>query len=72
MKIIPKLPDFWYVLGYNYEVTVFKTLEQAKQRFTELMVDSPDDYYHIFEGYYGGEFSGWIGANEDQLVEPSD
>jgi len=51
--------DFWYLIGHNYEVRVFKTKRQAQAILN--MLDDDSDYYQLHSGRYGEEFSGWIG-----------
>jgi len=56
-------PDFWYILGHDYEVIVFQTREAAERHKADLdrEDESNPDYYEIFEGRFEHEFSGWIG-----------
>lgn len=52
---------FWYLVGCNYEVKIFRTEDEAKKahRLEEDMW-----YWDIREGEYGIEFSGWQGSHE--------
>lgn len=58
------MPDFWIVLGHDYEVIIFETLIEAEQAKEALEQESDAGYYQIFEGRYGDEFSGWIGNHD--------
>jgi len=51
-------PDFWYLLGWDYEVTVYKTREEAEAAKAEL----PSDI-GLYEGWFGVEFNAWIGRH---------
>jgi hypothetical protein len=55
------MPDFWYIIGYDYEITIFKSLDDARKVFAEL---NDDDYYSLFGGMYGEQFSGWVERGE--------
>lgn len=58
------MPDFWYIIGSDYEIIVFPSLAAAKSALEKL--EDPDrDYYDIRGGWYGKEFSGWIGRDQD-------
>jgi len=52
-------PDFWYIVGYGYEVVIFRTKEEAEKAADDSSGGS--GYWYVFGGRYGEEFSGWIG-----------
>ena len=56
------MTPFWYILGYGYEVTVFKNKLVAEQALKDRKAEGDGSYWQLFEGKYGEEFSGWIGA----------
>ena len=59
-------PDFWYLLGSDYEVIVFPSLAAAEITKVKLERDSGySDYWSVREGRYGVEFSGWIGRQQE-------
>ena len=60
-----RTPDFWYLVGYDYEIIVCATLDDAEKM---KAAHTDPDYYHIFEGWYDQEFSGWLGRHEDDNV----
>jgi hypothetical protein len=55
------MTPFWYLLGMNYEVIVFKNRLVAEQERNRLNDESDDLYYEMHEGKYGEEFSGYYG-----------
>ena len=58
-------PDFWYLLGIDYEVIVFPSLAAAEITKAKLEREgSTTNYWSVREGRYGVEFSGWIGRHE--------
>jgi len=53
------MADFWYIVGYGYEVVIFRTKEEAEKAADDSSGGS--GYWYVFEGRYGEEFSGWVG-----------
>lgn len=56
-------PDFWYIIGSDYEIIVFREEQEARAAH-ERLSEGVADYYQVREGWYGKEFSGWIGRGE--------
>jgi len=56
-------PDFWYVLGSDYEVIVFRSRDEAIEYRNS---QAERAYVHAFAGHFGVEFSGWVGAHDDE------
>jgi hypothetical protein len=55
---------FWYLIGSSYEISIFKTKEEAIEAHKKEFAW----YTEVREGLYGEEFSGWVGSNTDPVV----
>jgi hypothetical protein len=60
-----KYPDFWYIIGMDYEVVVFNTLQDARDALVSWVGEEEAGELPVFEGWYGKQFSGWIGRHDE-------
>jgi hypothetical protein len=60
-------PDFWYVLGSDYEVIIFRSRDEAIEYRDSQAERASYYYFHAFEGRFGVEFSGWVGGHNDEI-----